>query len=67
MLANYYYKKTNIDLPVYPIYFFKKGKTIIIGKPISVNNLIFEGKNFAEIAEIALNSTNELARQVINI
>lgn len=60
MLSKIYYKKTGIDLPVYPIYISKKKKIIIIGKSLFVNEMLAEGLTLGEIAEQAKNITNKL-------
>ena len=38
-LSDKFYKKEKIDLPVYPMYYDYRGKTIIIGKPIYIQKL----------------------------
>lgn len=53
MLSEVYYSKCNIDLPIYPLYLgkIKAKKTIVIGKPMKVNDLKEKGLNRKEIAE----------------
>ncbi len=60
MLSKVYYKKFNIDLPVYPIYISKKKKLIIIEKPIYINKLINDGLSLKDIADKAKNITNKM-------
>jgi hypothetical protein len=60
MLSKLYFKKTNKDLPVYPIYISKKKKIIIVGKPLFINEMLNQNFTLEEIAEKAKNITNEL-------
>ena len=60
LLSLQYYKKTNEDLPIYPIYYHKKKKVIIVGKPLFVQELISRGMNREQIAELFCNEVNNL-------
>ena len=51
MLAQQYYKKTQESLPVFPVYWGRKGNKIIIGNPLYVQDLEKEGLTRDEIAE----------------
>jgi len=51
MLADAWYKKTGEDLPVFPIYYGRKSKKIVVGKPLYVQQLKEQGLNREEIAE----------------
>ena len=51
MLAQQYYKKTGEDVPVFPVYWGRKGNKIIVGKPLYVQNLMKEGLTRDEIAD----------------
>lgn len=64
LLSYFYYQKSNIDLPVYPIYFSKKLKKIIIGTPFYVNKLLSEDKSFDDITTMALEITNSYAHEI---
>jgi len=66
MLSKLYFKKTKIDLPVYPIYISKKKKVIIMGKPLFVNRMLEQKFTLKEIAEKAKNITNELYSTYVN-
>lgn len=67
MLSKLYFKKTQADLPVYPIYISKKKKIIIIGKPLFINKMLNEQKlSLEEISEKAKDITNDLYNVYIN-
>ncbi|MBQ8885765.1 MAG: hypothetical protein IJY62_05315 [Clostridia bacterium] len=51
MLAQQYYKKTGEDVPVFPMYWGRKGNKIVVGKPLYVQDFVKEGLNREEIAE----------------
>lgn len=51
MLAETYLKKTGEDLPVYPAYYGKRKKKIVVGAPMSVNELLSQGLTRDEVAE----------------
>ena len=51
MLADIYYKKTGEDLPIFPVYYGRKKKKIVVGKPLYVQELKNQGLNRDEIAE----------------
>ena len=51
MLAEQYYKKTGEDLPVFPVYYGRKKKKIVVGKPIYVQEFVKQGLKRDEIAE----------------
>ena len=59
-LADRFYKKEKIDLPVYPMNYHYKEKLIIIGKPLYIHKLKEENKTDAEICEIFKNEINNL-------
>ena len=50
-LSKLYYKKTNIDLPVYNIYYSKEKNKIIIDKPLKINELAKQGFTEDQIAK----------------
>ena len=51
MLSEQYYKKTGEDLPVFPAYYGRKKKKIVVGKPLYVQDFVKQGLNRNEIAE----------------
>lgn len=60
MLADNYYRKTQIDVPVYPVYYHKKANKIIIGKPEYVRELKALGMKRDDVAEHFRKKVNEL-------
>ena len=51
MLAEQYYKKTGEDVPVFPMYYGRKKKKIVVGKPLYVQDFVKQGLKRDEIAE----------------
>ncbi len=51
MLADLYFKRTGEDLPVFPVYYGRKKKKIVVGKPLYVQDFKKQGLNREEIAE----------------
>ena len=51
MLADVYFKRTGEDLPVFPAYYGRKKKKIVVGKPLYVQELKKQGLNREDIAE----------------
>ena len=51
VLAQQYYKKTGEDVPVFPVYWGRKGNKLVVGKPLYVQDLVKEGLTREEIAE----------------
>ena len=60
MLSEQYYKKHQIDLPIYPVYYSDKCKKIIVGHPLYVQDLVKQGYKRDEIASICKDKVNEL-------
>ena len=60
MLANNYYRVTGKDLPVYPVYFSTKKHIMVIGKPLYVQDMVKQGMNRYQIAEVYKNEVNKL-------
>lgn len=60
LLAQAFYKKHNIDLPVYPTYYSKKFKRIVIDKPMYVKQLTDSGMSRKQIAEYTKKVINSL-------
>lgn len=60
MLSEQYYKIHNEDLPIYPVYYYHPTKEMVIGEPIYVQDLVKEGKNRKEIAEVYCQAVNAL-------
>ena len=59
-IADMYYKKTGEDLPVFPAYYGRKKKKIVVGKPLYVQDLVKQGKSREEIAEVFRLEVNKL-------
>jgi len=60
VLAKTYFKKRQIDLPIIPIYFSKKERIILVGKPEMTSSLLTSGMTRDEIAEHFRKRTNDL-------
>ena len=60
MLSEQYFKKTGVDLPIFPMYYGKKKKKIIVGKPLYVQDFVKQGLNRDEIAEQYRLAVNQL-------
>ena len=60
MLSDMYFKKTGEDLPVFPAYYGRKKKKIVVGKPLYVQDLVKQGKSREEIAEVFRLEVNKL-------
>ena len=60
MLAQQYYKKTGEDLPIFPVYYGRKKKKIVVGKPLYVQDFVKQGLNREEIAEQYRLAVNQL-------
>ena len=63
VLSKLYYKQRQIDLPIYPMYYNKKKKVIIIGQKEYLQNLIKQGLNDEQVAEYFKNKTNDLRNE----
>ncbi|MGN1373671.1 MAG: hypothetical protein ACI4VK_06480 [Candidatus Coproplasma sp.] len=60
-LAKLYYKRYNVDLPVYSAYLLGgKARKMVFGKPIYINQLLSEGKTEDEICQIALENMQNI-------
>lgn len=60
MLAEQYYKKTGEDIPVYPMYYGRKKKKIVVGKPLYLQDFVKQGLKRDEIAEKCRLEVNQL-------
>ena len=60
VLAQQYYKKTGEDLPIFPAYYGRKKKKIVVGKPLYVQDFVKQGLNREEIAEQYRLAVNQL-------
>ncbi len=60
LLAQAYYHKTGVDLPVYPVYYHIKKRILCIGEPCYVQELIAKGLSRDQIAELFKDKVNEL-------
>ena len=59
-LSERYYKRDNIDLPIYPMYYHYKEKVIIIGKPLYIRKLKEDNLTNEEICELFKDKINNL-------
>ena len=60
MLSEQYFKKTGEDLPIFPMYYGRKKKKIVVGKPLYVQDFIKQGLKRDEIAEKFRLEVNQL-------
>ena len=60
VLAQQYYKKTGEDLPIFPVYYGRKKKKIVVGKPLYVQDFVKQGLHREEIAEKYRLAVNQL-------
>ncbi len=60
VLAETYYKKYGVDLPVYPCYYHIPKRKMVIGKPIYVQDLVKQGMNREQIAQHYCDAVNNL-------
>jgi len=58
--SRYYYKKYNIDLPIYPVYYSKSYNRVIIGEKIMIQSLVELEYSRDMIAEYVKEKTNAL-------
>ena len=63
-LSQRFYRKNNIDIPIYPIYYHKRLGAFIIGKKAFVNELIEEGMTREQVADHFKDITNDLADEL---
>ena len=63
MLADMYFKRTGEDLPIFPAYYGRKKKKIVVGKPLYVQELAKQGKSRDEIAEVFRLEVNKLYQE----
>ncbi len=64
-LSKMYYKKTNIDLPVYTCYFHKDTNVLAIEKPEYIKPMLDKGMTEKEIAEYFKDKTNEVRAKYV--
>ena len=63
MLSEQYYKKTGEDLPVFPMYWGRKKKKIVVGKPMYVQDLVKQGLSREQIADKFKDAVNDIYRR----
>ena len=63
-LALSYYKRTNTDVPVYPVYYHNKKRILMIGEPQSVQDYMAQGLNREQIAEELRKIVNGLYEKI---
>ena len=60
MLAQQYYKNTGEDVPIFPVYYGRKKKKIVVGKPLYVQDFVKQGLDREQIAEEFRKAVNQL-------
>ena len=60
MLSEQYYKKTGVDLPVFPMYYSQKKDKIVVGKPLYLQEYVKQGMKRDEIADVGRRAVNQL-------
>lgn len=60
VLAAYAYNHRNIDLPIYPVYYSKHDRIIIIGQPLIYSELVKDNIKRSDIADLLRIKVNEL-------
>lgn len=63
VLSQTYFKKTGVDLPVFPMYYGRKKNKIVIGKPFYVQELFSKGYDRDGVAEFFKDEVNRLYRE----
>lgn len=63
ILSEYYYKMYNEDLPIFPIYYKRDKKKMVVGEAIYVQDLIKQGMDREEIAQYYRDAVNNLYYQ----
>lgn len=66
LLAEKYYKKTNKDIALRPVYYHKRKKTILVGEKVYYKSLVDNGLNRNMIAEELKNQVNNLYYKIEN-
>lgn len=60
MLSQQYYKKTGKDLPVFPVYYGRKKKKIVVGNPLYIQDFVKQGLDREQIADKFRMEVNQL-------
>lgn len=60
VLSQYYYKLHNEDLPIYPIYYSRKQKKMVVGYPMYVQDYVKQGLSKEEISQKFCDAVNNL-------
>lgn len=60
MLSIQYYRKHDVDLPIFPVYYSHKKRKMIIAKPLYVQDFIKQGYDRYKIADIFKDEVNKL-------
>jgi len=64
-LSKMYFRKSNIDLPVYTCYYHKDTNVLVIDKPETIKPLLDKGMNEKEVADYFKDKTNALREKYI--
>ena len=59
-LAKYYYRKHREDIPIYPVYYHPKKRTMVIGQPQYLHDYLNRGLNRKQIAKEFCTQVNNL-------
>lgn len=63
-LAECYYKKTGMDVPVYPVYYHRRKKVMAIGEPMYVQDFVKQGLGREQIADEYRKAVNDLYAKI---
>jgi hypothetical protein len=59
-LSKLYFKKSQIDLPIYNVYFSKAKNKLVIDKPVKINEMLNQGISEEQISHALLNRSHQL-------
>jgi hypothetical protein len=63
--SSFFYKKHDLDIAVYPVYFEKRLNAIMIGHALHMQDMMKNGLTKTEIAAVCLTKTNQLRDELI--
>lgn len=64
LLAERYYKKNQVDLPIYPMYFHEKKRLVVMGEPCYVQEYKKQGLDKDQISDEFRKKVNDLYFQI---
>lgn len=59
-LSKLYFKKNQVDLPIYNVYFSKAKNKLVIDKPIRINQLLMQGASEDQISSDLLHRSHQM-------